>query len=56
MHSEQQKERVLEGVNNEVQDITNQEQGTYFHGQENYLTGACFESINTERLGWGEIR
>lgn len=36
--------------------VTNQEYGTYFHGQENCLTDACFESLNIERLGWGEIR
>lgn len=31
--------------------ITDQEIGTCFHGEEDYLTGACFESLNTERLG-----
>lgn len=36
--------------------VTNQEYGTYFHGQENHLTGACFESLNIERLGGRGIR
>lgn len=29
--------------------LTIQEYGIYFHGQENYLTGVCFESLNNER-------
>lgn len=33
--------------------IINQEHRTYFHGQENYLTVACFETLTVERL-WGE--
>lgn len=31
--------------------IINHEYGTYFHGQDNYFTGASFESLTIERLG-----